>query len=181
MDKTENGFLKTQELQPFVWLRYINYIFFIWIHGETELKMFMEGLNNFLPNLQFTYDSSSSSHPNHIKNSIIYSQALRLSNICTYEEDFDKHALNMKSWFLERGYSKQMIDSQMGKVKFGQRLKFGSKQVRFGVPFVITYHPRLKKLMKIMKKLEHLLYQDKSLSECQWFLRQWFPTAVQEN
>ena len=163
MDKTETGFLKTQELQPFVWLRYIDDIFFIWIHGETELKKFMEGLNNFLPNLQFTYEASSSSHPDHLKSSIIYSQALRLSNICTYEGDFDKHALNMKSWFLEGGYSKQMIDSQMGKVKFGQKLKAGSKQVRFGVLFVITYHPRLKKLMKIMKKLEHLLYQYKSI------------------
>ena len=77
-----------------------------------------------------------------------------------YEEDFDKHVLNMKSWFLERGYSKQMIDSQMGKVKFSQRLKAGSKQAALGVPFVITYHPKLK---KIMKKLEHLLYQDESV------------------
>ena len=68
----------------------------------------------------YQYLHCSSSHPDHIKNSIIYSQTLRLSNICTYEEDFDKHALNMKSWFLERGYSKQMIASQMGKVKFGQ-------------------------------------------------------------
>ena len=87
---------------------------------------------------------------------------MRLSSICTYEEDFDKLALNMKSWFLERGYSKQMIDSQMGKVKFGQRLKAlkGSKQAGFGAPFVITYHPKLNKIMKIMKKLEHLLCQD---------------------
>ena len=158
-------------------VRYI-FIFFIWTHGEAELKKFMEVLNNFSPNLEFTYESSkkrvafldlnvslengsvttdlhtkstdchqylhcSSSHPDHIKNSIIYSQTLRLSNICTYDEDFDKHALNMKSWFLERRYSKQMIDSQMEKVKFGQRLKAGSKQADFGVPFVIiTYHPK---------------------------------------
>ena len=202
MDKTETDFLKTQELQPFVWLRYIDDIFFIWTHGEAELKKFMEGLNNFLPNLQFTYESSkksvafldlnvslengsvttdlhtkstdchqylhcSSSHPDHIKNSIIYSQTLRLSNICTYEEDFDKHVLNMRSWFLERGYSKQMIDSQMGKVKFGQRLKAGSKQAGFGFPFVITYHHKLKKIAQIMIKLEHLLYQDESVN---WIL-----------
>ena len=63
------------------------------------------------------YLHCSSSHPHHIKNSIIYSQNLRLTKTCTYEEDFDKHVLNMKSWFLDRGYSKQMIDSQMGKVK----------------------------------------------------------------
>ena len=94
-------------------------------------------------------------YPDHIQNSILYSQILRLSNICTYEEDFDKHALNMKSWFLESEYSKWMIDSQMGKFKFCQRLKAGSKQAGFGVLFVITYHPKLKKIAQIMKKLEH--------------------------
>ena len=79
--------------------------------------MILEALDNFLPNIQFTYDllkkrvafldlnvslengsvtscaqikstdchqylHCSSSHPYHIKNSITYSQALRLSNIC---------------------------------------------------------------------------------------------------
>ena len=58
MNKTEADFLKTQELQPFVWLRYNDNIFFIWTHGEAELKKFMEGLKNFLPNLKFTYESS---------------------------------------------------------------------------------------------------------------------------
>ena len=151
----------------------------------------MEGLNNFLPNLKFTYELSkkriafldlnvslengsvttdlhtkstdchqnlhcSSSHPNHTKNSIIYSQTLRLSNICTDEEDFDKHWLNMKSWFLERGYLKQRIDSQMEQVKFGHSLNAGSKQTGFGVPFVITCHPKL-------KTIEHLLCQDESV------------------
>ena len=53
-----------------------------------------------------------------------------------YEEKFDKDVLNIKSSFLERGYSSQMIDSQMGKVNFGQRLRAGSEQAGFGVPFV---------------------------------------------
>ena len=51
----------------------------------------------------------------------------------------------------------------MGKVKFGQRLKAGSKQAGFGVPFAITYHPKLKKIAQTMKKLERLLYQDESV------------------
>ena len=74
-----------------------------------------------------------------------------------YEEDLDNLVVNIKSWFLERGYSKQMIDSQMGKVKFGQRLKAGSKQAGFGVPFVIWYHPKLKKIVQTMKKIEHIV------------------------
>ena len=52
----------------------------------------------------------------------------------------------------------------MGKVKFDQRLKAGSKQADFDVPFVTIYHPKLKKIMKIMKKLELLLYQDESVN-----------------
>ena len=54
MDKTETGFLKMQELQPFAWLRYIDAIFFIWTYGEAELKKFMEELNKFLLNLELT-------------------------------------------------------------------------------------------------------------------------------
>ena len=37
MDKTKTNFLKTQELQLFVWLRYIDDVFFIWTHREAEL------------------------------------------------------------------------------------------------------------------------------------------------
>ena len=31
-------FLTTQDLQPFIWLCYIDNIFFMWTHGEAELK-----------------------------------------------------------------------------------------------------------------------------------------------
>ena len=51
----------------------------------------------------------------------------------------------------------------MGKVKFGQRLKAGSKQTGVGVPFVMTSHPKLKKIAQIIKKLEHLLCKDESV------------------
>ena len=52
MNKTETDFLKTQDLQPIIWMRYIDDIFFIWTHGAAELKKFMEELNQFLPNLK---------------------------------------------------------------------------------------------------------------------------------
>ena len=116
--KTGTDFINSQKFQPSVWLRYIDDIFFIWTHGENELKTFMGELNKFLPNLKFTYETSkdklafldlnvslkngvistdlhtkttdchqylhfSSSHPYHIKTSIIYSQTLRLSKICS--------------------------------------------------------------------------------------------------
>ena len=43
-----------------------------------------------------------------LKSQIIYCQTLRLSNICTYEEDFHK-ALNMKWWFFKRDNRKRWL------------------------------------------------------------------------
>ena len=57
----------------------------------------------------------------------------------------------MKSWFLERGYSKEPIDSQMAKMKFGQKQSWELKSVT-AVRFAITYHPKLKQIASIMKK-----------------------------
>ena len=65
----------------------------------------------------------------------------------------------MKSRFLERGYSKEMIDSQMAKVKFGQQKSQELISVT-GVPFVIVYHPKLRKIANVMKKYQNILYQD---------------------
>ena len=58
MDKVETEFLKSQELQSFLWLRYIDNIFFIWIRGTQELDSFLNELNKFHPNLTFTYETS---------------------------------------------------------------------------------------------------------------------------
>ena len=49
---------------------------------------------------------------------------------------------------LERRYSKQIIDSQMIKAKFGQRLTAGSNQAGVGVPFVIKYIEKRAQKMK---------------------------------
>ena len=45
MDKTETGFFKMQEFKGFLWLKYIDGIFFIWTHGEPELKKFINLIN----------------------------------------------------------------------------------------------------------------------------------------
>ena len=61
MDRVEQDFLETQELQPFLWLRSVDKIFCIWTHGKEELKKFTEKFNNFTPNLRFTCESSEKS------------------------------------------------------------------------------------------------------------------------
>ena len=61
MDKIETAFIETQELQPLLWLRYIDNIFFIWAHDEQELQTFLRTLNEFHTDIKFTYESSKES------------------------------------------------------------------------------------------------------------------------
>ena len=58
MDEVETESLKSQELQTFLWLRYIDDVFFIWTRGTQELYSFTNQLNKFHPNLSFTYETS---------------------------------------------------------------------------------------------------------------------------
>ena len=41
-------------MQPFVWFRYIDDVFFIWTHGKEELENFM---NIFSDYIKFTFES----------------------------------------------------------------------------------------------------------------------------
>ena len=50
----EEDFLETLIKKPWLWCRYINDIFMIWQHGEDELKIFLDKLNNVHPSITFT-------------------------------------------------------------------------------------------------------------------------------
>ena len=54
----ENQFLKNEQIQRWIWFRYIDDIFFIWTASERELDHFLERLNNFHPNFKFTHERS---------------------------------------------------------------------------------------------------------------------------
>ena len=61
MDKVEREFLEAEDIKPWVWLRYIDDIFFIWTEGENKLESFLQRLNTFHPNLKFTHEKSKTS------------------------------------------------------------------------------------------------------------------------
>ena len=52
MERIENEFLVSEIVKPWLWLRYIDDIFLIWIEGEDKLEGFLNRLNNFHPNLK---------------------------------------------------------------------------------------------------------------------------------
>lgn len=55
MDDAEGKFLETQLLQPLIWFRYIDDMFFIWSHGEEKLHLFLVNLSNCNLHIKFTY------------------------------------------------------------------------------------------------------------------------------
>ena len=48
------------------------------------------------PTDRHQYLHYSSSHPEHTKRSIVFSQTLRVSRICSREKDFQDHCLRMR-------------------------------------------------------------------------------------
>ena len=55
---------------------------------------------------------SSSSHLYNCKKGVLYSQALRLNNICSDNEIFHKPCSDL-GWLIKRGYNEKMIRKQI--------------------------------------------------------------------
>ena len=66
---------------------------------------------------------AKSEHPRSLKNSIPYSQALRLKTICSAPTEFDKNCIIIKQKFLERQYKEEVLDEQIKKVDRIERKK----------------------------------------------------------
>ena len=105
-----------------------------------------------------------SGHPEHTKWSIVYSQLLHGSQICSPENDFNQHKSNMKIWFQKRGYPENVIENEMKKVKFSSCNKVQRKKSKC-IPFVVNYHPLLKQLKGISGRNKYLLNMNAELSK----------------
>ena len=89
-----------------------------------------------------------------------HSQALRLSRIWSSEKYFKSHVDRMnQEWFLARDCPENVVNEQINKVVFGksQPSRMNSEN---GIPFVVTYHSKVKKLGKLIKDLLPFLYSD---------------------
>ena len=126
------------------------------IDGKLETDLYMK------PTDRHQYLHYLSSHPEHTKRSIVYSQTLRVNRLCSLEKDFNYHKLNMKEWFIKRGYPESVIDKEMKKVRFSEQCQ-KPKKVGKGVPFVVTYHPLLSKLSSIIHRNLYLLHMNQEV------------------
>ena len=58
MDAVESMMLASTDLQPSIYLRYIDDIFGVWTHGPDSLDKFLDHLNDFHPSLKFSVERS---------------------------------------------------------------------------------------------------------------------------
>ena len=75
-------------------------------NGKLKTNLYVKETNkqNFL--------DFNSNHPQHCKNSIPYSQALRVIERCTSPQDRDSHLSNLKSKFEDRKYPEDLVCKQ---------------------------------------------------------------------
>ena len=195
----ETVFLKKEYLKPWIWLRYIDDIFSVLTHGEDKPDEFLERLNSFRSNLNFTLEHSeqeinfldvtvqlcnnkfvtqlyckptdihqylhyNSLHSEHMKKSSVYSQGLCIKISCSEVTTLANHFKDLKSWFCGRGYLQNMVTEQLARVRYRNREDilrtndYVNKEI--GVPLVVTYHPHLNALNKIIRRNLKHLYAD---------------------
>ena len=61
MAELEEEIIKESEYKPYLWRRYTDNIFFLWEHGENELKSFIDKINKVYPIMKFTAEWSKTS------------------------------------------------------------------------------------------------------------------------
>ena len=71
--------------------------------------------------------------------------------LCSEGSDFKNYRSQMKSLFLKREYPEKLIENEMRKVMFCKEGIKNGKGVK-GISFVVTYHPQLKNLGRIINQ-----------------------------
>ena len=149
LDKLETEMLCEYErktnLRPYVWMRYIDDIFFIWQHDEKSLHDFIKFCDNYSaskkmkskirfetntstesgiktslytkPTDAHLYLNAKSSHPRHVIKNLPKGQFIRVRRICSEDSDFDRCASQMKKYFLLRGYTEKHLQEAINMVK----------------------------------------------------------------
>ena len=109
-----------------------------------------------------------SSHPAHVKNSIPYSQFLRLRRLCSDDTDFSEKAEEMCQFFKTRGYPDPVIHNSKHREQsvHPQSASLSSHNKLEGrIPLTLTFHPYNISVKNIILKNFKLLQQDPPTAE----------------
>ena len=112
------------------------------------------------PTNQQTYLHAQSNRPKSLKDSIPYSQTLRIKTICSTTSEFNKNCDIITKRFKERGYLENLVNKQVDKVKNMKRkqlLLTNKKAIPNHIPVSITYNRYLLNISKIITKNWNIL------------------------
>ena len=118
---------------------------------------------HYKPADSHSYLLHSSSHPPQVKNSIPYSQFLRLRRLCSDDTDFSAKADEMRNFFAERNYPNSVVTDALERVHNISRetaLKPSESKSEDRIPLTITYHPNNLRVKDIILKNFKLLQSD---------------------
>ena len=101
----------------------------------------------YKPTDSHSYLLYSSSHPSHVKNSIPFSQFLRLRRLCSDDSDFSEKSEAMCQFFDKRGYPVSVV--QAGRQS---ALQTAEKENTDRIPFILTFHPHNHTVKSIILK-----------------------------
>ena len=84
---------------------------------------------------------------------------MRISRLCSSQNDFNGHISNLKDWFLTRDYPQKVVSEQIHKVVFDKQPTRKDTPEQ-GVSLVPTCHHKPKDLGNLIKDLQLFLYSD---------------------
>ena len=106
------------------------------------------------------YIYRTSAHPPHLKQSIPYSQALRLGRICSSTRVLEQRILEYSNFFVACGYKRDRALSEMRKVLSltqGESLRTRERHTTNRIPLVTTYNPRTSYIAEVANRNWHFL------------------------
>lgn len=114
------------------------------------------------PTDQQAYLHAKSEHPKSLKNSIAYSQTLRIKTICSTENEYQKHCTILKEKLIEREYKEKTLKKQIEKVNQINRKELLQTNNKHSektnmIPLVLTYNRTLPNISNVVKKNWNIL------------------------
>ena len=121
----------------------------------------------YKPTDAHSYLLHSSSHPNHVKNSIPFSQFLRLRRLCSDELDFSNKSEEMLQFFKYCGYPDSVVKTTQERAQTTNQQsapQTSQKEENQRIPFTLTFHPLNLPVKNIVLKNFKLLQNDNKTS-----------------
>ena len=133
-----------------------------------DIKVSVEGNGlctsvHYKPTDSHSYLLYLSSHPSHVKNSIPFSQFLRLRRLCSEDSDFSLKSEEMCEFFDKRGYPASVVEAGnhcAQQIDRQSALQTSQKENSNRIPFTLTFHPHNHAVKSIILKNFKLLQND---------------------